>query len=247
MENIIKFRNLKNSDIGICEIHAMNQKNKILGIITYADADHLCKDRLQNWTNYTKPDKILFSGGDIEFWSDPDSYKISIGTDNYPNFEIEQDINFNLINRLVGTLDKCISLSDDPENAHIILIEPDVWFWDSPPQNEGFTGCRKLNTELNLKWWHWPLIICGKNNALNLLKVCKILNKYNTMTYPYGASPDRFIALAVELANIKENEGNQFSKHHLCETDIKQALNSRNNGAFAIHGIKTWTGYEELK
>ena len=53
------------------------------------------------------------------------------------------------------------------------------------------------------------------------LKVCKILCNYNTMTYPYGASPDRFIA---------------FWLFRFEDTLFYKIINGSYNGAYAIHG-----------
>jgi hypothetical protein len=228
----------------------MNKKNRVLGVITYNKANSMCKDRIENWKHYTGADKVLFSGGNKEFWSPSDAYTISVGEDAYPSSD-PNVTDLNLPIRLMKTLAKLVELADEPENAEVILIEPDVWFWDYIPLNEGFTGCKRLNSKIDETdervYWHWPYIIAGKNNAINLLCTMKTLLKYNASCNPWGSYPDRFMGLALELTDINVVKGNQVSFDRLGKNNIGYCAGRRRTGAYAIHGIKSWDLFKKLR
>ena len=225
-------------------------KNRVLGVITYGKADSMCKDRIENWKHYTGADKVLFSGGNKEFWSPTDAYTISVGEDKYPSSD-PNDNDLNLPIRLMETLAKLVELAEEPENAEVILIEPDVWFWDCIPLNDGFTGCKRVNSKTDETderiYWHWPYIITGKNNAINLLHTMKTLLKYNASCNPWGSFPDRFIGLALELTDIDTTKGNQVSFDTIGKKYIGYCKGRRKKGAYAIHGIKSWDRFKKLR
>lgn len=211
--------------------------NRVLAVITYQKADKMCKDRIDNWTKHVKPSKVLFSGGDKPFWSPKGSHSIKIGLDRYVT--VERDLN--LCIRLQETISAAINLADDAENAELILIEPDVWFWGEPKYNNGFTGKNRIDKTWNIEYWHWPYVISGHLNAKKIEYTCKTLIEYKASCHPHGNFPDRFMGLAVNLSGVKKYNGKQLSRNTIRNHHVPEMLNNK-EGSYAIHGIKSWDG-----
>lgn len=211
--------------------------NRVLAVITYQKANEMCKERIGNWTEHTKPSQVLFSGADKPFWSPKEAHSIEVGKDEY----VKKDRDLNLCKRLSETISAAINLADNPGDAELILIEPDVWFWDEPKYNDGFTAKLAGAGPKNTQFWHWPYVISGQGNAIKLKNVCDVLMRYNSSCDPHPNFPDRFIGLAVDLSGIKKHNGKQLTRNTVYEEDVPDLLKNKRD-CYAIHGIKSWDG-----
>ena len=224
-------------------------KDRILAVISYAAADDLCRARMHNWIDAVKPTRVLMSGGMNPVWYPKGSYVLHVGADAYPDTAPEsRDLNMPL--RFTRTLEKALELSSDPMHVEVCLIEPDVWFWRSPFEGnntfEGFNG-KQFQEADGRSFWHWPYTIRGTGQARALSHTCRALLRYRASCCPWGSFPDRFVGLALDVAQLPTFNANQVSFNTVeTEAQIQECLRAKAAGAFAVHGVKNQQVLERL-
>jgi hypothetical protein len=201
--------------------------------MTYQSAEQLCKFHRSSWLKHVRPDLEIYSGGeDKGFWSPPGAAQLKTGRDAYPDPHINST-DRNMPKRLASSIADAYARGA----RSVTVIEPDVWFWREPPLNDGITG-RVFQEANGAGFIHWPLILSGpwgKKFAEAALG-CASRNESSVF---WGSFPDRFAYYVARRFGVPTHDGHQVSFNTIeNEEQMKECLDMRERGAYAVHGIK---------